>query len=385
MKSPKPRAKASRVSAAIAAPIDVSVIGPATAEDESPLSSPGGIAAVRASMIFLAVVVAGVLVKTFQDMLEPLVVAVFMLLLIDALSRDLDTRLPKVPSLVRGIGATALIIAIFAAVILLLAFQGPPFALQFRTIEPKLDQVLGQGMVMVGQAPITVRELLRGADPERFLGPVFVATRGAVKFFGEVLLYLGFLFASRRAFSSKIDKLFDTSHHREQARRVFSSIRNAVEHYVRLVTFKALLIAIVAWGVMTAMGVHFALFVAFLVFLSAFVPIVGAFAGALIPALVALAQFGDLTHPAIIIGGLGGGVFLIDNILMPKLQGDELNIDPLLVLISLGFWGLMLDAPGVLLSTPLTVMVMAVAAEFNGARWLAVLISKDGDPLKNAG
>jgi len=26
--------------------------------------------------------------------------------------------------------------------------------------------------------------------------------------------------------------------------------------------------------------------------------------------------------------------------------------------------------------------VMAVAAEFNGARWLAVLISKDGQPLK---
>jgi predicted PurR-regulated permease PerM len=240
-------------------------------------------------------------------------------------------------------------------------------------------------MTMVGQAPITVRELLRGADPERFLGPVFVATRGAVKFFGEVLLYLGFLFASRRAFSSKIDKLFDTRHHREQARRVFASIRNAVEHYVRLVTFKALLIAIVAWAVMMVLGVHFALFVAFLVFLSAFVPIVGAFAGALIPALVALAQFGDLGHPAMIIVGLGGGVFLIDNILMPKLQGDELNIDPLLVLVSLGFWGLMLDAPGVLLSTPLTVMVMAIAAEFNGARWLAVLISKDGDPLKNAG
>jgi AI-2 transport protein TqsA len=382
-KAPRAKAKADRVAAVAAAPASISVISDGV-QGPAPLSSPGGIAAVRASMVFLAVVVAGFLVKTFQDMLEPLVVAVFMLLLIDALSRDLDTRLPKVPRLVRGVAATVLIIAVFAAVILLLAFQGPPFALQFRTIEPKLDQVVAQVMVMAGQAPITVRELLRGADPERLLGPVFIAARGAVKFFGEVLLYLGFLFASRRAFSSKIDKLFDTDHHRDQARRVFSSIRNAVEHYVRLVTFKALLIAIVAFGVMTVMGVHFALFVAFLVFLSAFVPIVGAFAGAQIPALVAQAQFGDQTHPAIIIGGLGGGVFLIDNILMPKLQGDELNIDPLLVLISLGFWGLMLDAPGVLLSTPLTVMVMAVAAEFDGARWLAVLISKDGDPLKGS-
>jgi predicted PurR-regulated permease PerM len=67
---------------------------------------------------------------------------------------------------------------------------------------------------------------------------------------------------------------------------------------------------------------------------------------------------------------------------MPKLQGDELNIDPLLVLVSIGFWGLILGPPGILLSTPLTVTVMAVAAEFDGARWLAILISKDGVPIK---
>jgi predicted PurR-regulated permease PerM len=85
-----------------------------------------------------------------------------------------------------------------------------------------------------------------------------------------------------------------------------------------------------------------------------------------------------------IVVGLGGAVFLIDNILMPKLQGDQLNIDPLLVLISIGFWGLMLGPPGALLSTPLTVTVMAIAAEFDGARWLAILISRDGQPVKEA-
>ena len=67
---------------------------------------------------------------------------------------------------------------------------------------------------------------------------------------------------------------------------------------------------------------------------------------------------------------------------MPKLQGDELNIDPLLVLVSIGFWGVMLGAPGALLSTPLTVTVMAISAEFDGARWLAILISRDGKPIK---
>jgi predicted PurR-regulated permease PerM len=347
-----------------------------------PPTSLTGLSAVRAAVIFLAVVVAGVLVRIFHAILAPLVVAIFLLLLIDAVSRDFDARFPRAPRFARGLAATALIIAGFAAVSLLLVFQGPPFAAEFSAIEPEMNAALATLSHLIGQPPVTVHQLFRGADPPRILGGIFLAARGGVTFAVLVMIYLGFLGASRRAFSAKMDRLYDTELHREQARRVFASVRNAVEQYMRLVTFKALLIAIVAFGVMVALGVKYALFVAFLVFLSAFVPIIGAFAGAFIPALVALAQYGDLTRPAIIIVGLGGGVFLIDNILMPKLQGDELNIDPLLVLLSIGFWGVMLGPPGVLLSTPLSVMVMAIAAEFEGWRWLAVLISRDGEPLK---
>jgi predicted PurR-regulated permease PerM len=277
-----------------------------------------------------------------------------------------------------------LIVAGFAAVILLLVFQGPPFAVEMRGVEPRLNLVIGTIMHMFGQASFTLHDIFGHADPAAEFGHAFAAARGAITFAGLVMIFLGFLLASRAAFSSKLDRLYDSQHHREQARRVFESIREAVEDYVRLVTFKALLIAIIAFGVMVGLGVESALFVAFLVFLAAFVPIVGAFAGAAIPALVALAQFGDISKPAIIIGGLGVAVFVIDNILMPKLQGDELNIDPLLVLVSIGFWGLLLGPTGALLSTPLTVTVMAIAAEFDGARWLAVLISKDGQPVKEA-
>src|SRR6201999_1805529 len=83
------------------------------------LLSLAGQAAVRASIIFLAVVAAGALVSIFKGFLAPLVVATFLLLLIDALARDLDTRLPKLPRLVRAVGAAVAIVAGFGAVILL--------------------------------------------------------------------------------------------------------------------------------------------------------------------------------------------------------------------------------------------------------------------------
>jgi predicted PurR-regulated permease PerM len=353
-------------------------------EGRPPLTSLAGLSAVRAAVVFLAIVVIGALVRVFQDIVSPLVVATFLLLLIDALSQDLDERLPRLPALLRGAAAGSLIIAGFAAVILLIVFQGPPFAVQIAGIEPHINNLLGQVTAMAGQPPLTVRDLFRGASPTVLFTSVFATARGAITYAVLVMIYLGFLLASRQEFSAKMDRLYDSEHHREQARRVFSSIRNAVEQYMRLVTFKALLIAVVAYLVMLGLNVHPALFVAFLVFLSAFVPIVGAVAGAFIPALVALSETGNLTTPAIIVIGLGGAVFLIDNILMPKLQGDSLNIDPLLVLISIGFWGFMLGPPGALLSTPLTVTIMAIAAEFDGARWLAILISRDGHPTKDA-
>jgi hypothetical protein len=32
------------------------------------------------------------------------------------------------------------------------------------------------------------------------------------------------------------------------------------------------------------------------------------------------------------------------------------------------------------LSTPLTILVMVILAQFDGSRWVAVLLSADGDP-----
>ncbi len=347
------------------------------------LTGPGGLAAMRAAVIFLAVVVAGALVRVFQDILSPLVVATFLLLLIDAVARSFAKRFPGIPHWARATLAAVLILAGFGGVVALFVFQGPPFAGQLAGIGPRVDDVLANIMSMLGQPPMTLQDLFSGVDPSQTLGRAFTTARTALVYASLVMIYLGFAVASRAAFSAKIDRLYDTQHHREQAYRVFTSIRFAVEQYVRLQTFKALLIAVVAFGLMTVMGLKAALFVAFLVFLAAFVPIIGAFAGAIFPALMALAQFDDVARPALILVALGVGVFLIDNVLMPKLQGDELNIDPLLVLISIGFWGLILGAPGALLSTPLTVTIMAITAEFEGARWLAILISKDGEPIKD--
>ena len=62
------------------------------------------------------------------------------------------------------------------------------------------------------------------------------------------------------------------------------------------------------------------------------------------------------------------------------MQGDNQNIDPVVVLLALAFWGKVWGVVGMFLSTPLAVMAMAILAEFRGSRWMAILLSGDGEP-----
>jgi predicted PurR-regulated permease PerM len=335
--------------------------------------------ALRNAGVFLAVVVGGFTLKALSAILTPPIIAVFMLLLIDGVSRTMAQRFPTWPRWVRSMVGLVVTVAGFTGVVIICAYYGRPFANQVRVLQPRIDGLLGNVTHQFNLAPMTVSDLFRGDNPANAVTRVLGAARGVISEAVLVMIYLGFLIASRQAFGRKTSKLFPGDGERANAERVFSRVRIASEQYISLQTFKAGLVATTAWLIMWAVGVNNALFIAFLLFLAAYVPIVGGIGGSILPALMALAQFDTPVRPLVLIASMGGSIFLIENVLLPKLQSDRLNLDPVFILLSLGFWGLILGLPGVLLSTPLTVVVMAIAAEFRGTRWLAILLSKDGD------
>jgi AI-2 transport protein TqsA len=72
--------------------------------------------------------------------------------------------------------------------------------------------------------------------------------------------------------------------------------------------------------------------------------------------------------------------FMIGNFLGPRMTSNSLNLSALVVLLSLAVWGALWGLPGMFLSAPLTVLIMIVLAQIPGARWIAVLMSADGNP-----
>jgi AI-2 transport protein TqsA len=348
-------------------------------DDRSTVRQPAFSNALRNCVVFLAVVAGGMVVMYLRGIIAPLVVAAFLLMLIDGLDRTLAQRLPAIPAWLRSTLGAVLILGGFAGVVVICAHDALSFGAQITVIGPKIDVLMAK-VAAEFQAPAPqVHDLLHLLTSAASLTHVFGAARGFLSEAALAMIYLGFLLVSRQAFGQKLRRMFARPEGRAHAERVFTRVRSASEAYVGLQTLKAALVASVAYGIMWLLGMSNPLFLALILFLAAYVPIVGGFVGALLPTLVALGEFDTPFKPLLLLGLLAGILFVIENIILPKLQADRLNIDPVFVLLSLGFWGALLGVVGALLSTPLTVVVMAIAAEFDGARWLAVLISKDGE------
>jgi predicted PurR-regulated permease PerM len=57
-----------------------------------------------------------------------------------------------------------------------------------------------------------------------------------------------------------------------------------------------------------------------------------------LPAVFALVQFEGYLQPAAIFLGCQAVNFFVGNVIYPRMQGKSLNLDPVVVLLSLAFW-----------------------------------------------
>jgi AI-2 transport protein TqsA len=51
------------------------------------------------------------------------------------------------------------------------------------------------------------------------------------------------------------------------------------------------------------------------------------------------------------------------------------------VLLALAIWGAIWGIPGMFLSAPLTVLMMILFAQTESTRWMAILLSANGEPM----
>ena len=335
----------------------------------------------RLTNILTALVLVGAALWALRGILEPFVLAVFLLIMVDGLARGIAQRAPRVPQALSVPAALTLIVGAIAVTVWLTANNVADFAAQAPRYEARLDSLLFSAAQRLGLSNTpTTSGLIHELNPAHYAGLI----APGLAHFGEgavfTLVYLGFLVASRSAFANKAALLFQTSEKRAEFGRVFERIRHGVERYLWVQTVVGVVITALSAALMLALGLSHVPFWCVLIFMTNYIPAIGAAVGVLFPAVFGLVEFDEFWRAGAMLAGMEAVHFAVSHILQPRLQGQSLNLDPIVVLLALAFWGALWGITGMFLSTPLTVMAMVILAQFDGTRWVAVLLSADGEP-----
>lgn len=148
-----------------------------------------------------------------------------------------------------------------------------------------------------------------------------------------------------------------------------------IQKYLSVKTLISALTGVLAGFWCWFFDLHYPLLWALVAFLFNYIPAVGSTAASLPAIAEALVQHGPTTAICVAIG-YGGINFCLDNFVQPTLLGNRFGISPLVVILSVIFWGWLWGPLGMFLAVPLT-MVLKVLLDNNAEfQWVSVAMAK---------
>jgi predicted PurR-regulated permease PerM len=321
------------------------------------------------------------ILRFFRSILWPLAAAFVFAVLTFALVGWLVRVFPRAPRW------TVLLVASLLVAAVLLAAGGVAFTGMQRLggewplVSVRLDALLAQASTALGlKETLSMEALVARVDLPALAQGLLSSLNDAGSGLILMLLFLSFMLSSKAILERKVRLAFaPTASTRFMA--ALDRTVQGIEAYVWTQALYGLIIALAAGAVMAAVGLHDVPFWMSVLFMLAYIPMLGVAVGSIAPALFALVQFPTL-GPAIVIGvSIQAVAFVAGNLVLPRIVARSVNIDPLASLLALGLWGVLWGAPGAFLALPMTLILMFQFAQYPRLRWIAVFISNDGHPL----
>lgn len=193
-----------------------------------------------------------------------------------------------------------------------------------------------------------------------------------------IIIYALFIFLEESNFAQKLKNVYSDKGKYDNLNHILVNIESSIANYIGIKTMTSLSTGVLSYIALLFIGIDSPIFWAFLIFLLNFIPTIGSIIATLFPAIFCLLQFGDLMPSLMVLIFVGAIQLIIGNILEPKIMGNSLNISPLVAITALLLWGTIWGITGMLLSIPITVIMVIIFAHFDNTKPLAIMLSEKG-------
>ncbi|MDC7245506.1 MAG: AI-2E family transporter [Sphaerochaetaceae bacterium] len=192
--------------------------------------------------------------------------------------------------------------------------------------------------------------------------------------FGLIYIFVLFLLLERQSLIPKLKVAIPDGKGMKVA-VMFERINRQISRYLLLKALISAVTGILFYLACLATGLDFALVWGVLAFIFNFIPSIGSIIITSLTVVLALLQFfpswANIIYVAILMISIQ---MVLGNILDPRIQGIQLNLSPIVILVSLTLWGFLWGIAGMFLAVPITSILQIVCANVKSLKPFAVLI-----------
>ncbi len=319
----------------------------------------------------VVVVIAGL--KLAVDIVLPILLSIFLSIVALPLVRGLQ-RL-RVPT-----GLAILVVVVVAGGSLLgitgiIAGTVRTFATDIGRYEQPFNLLLSQGLGWAHSYGVVIEETEISSllKPSVIMGLVQDAVEGLVGVLSQVVIVvvtMTFILFEASELAQKLQVAFGTD---SQPGGPLAEAGPQVQRYLLIKTLVSLVTGVLAGLLCRVIGLDFWVMWGLIAFLANYIPSIGSIVAAIPPLLLAIVQLGPEYAVVVALGYLVINV-VFGNFIEPRLMGRSLGLSPLVVFLSLIFWGWVWGPVGMLLCVPMTVIVKLVLESSEDTRWVAVFL-----------
>ncbi|MHC4838629.1 MAG: AI-2E family transporter [Planctomycetota bacterium] len=187
-----------------------------------------------------------------------------------------------------------------------------------------------------------------------------------------IMIYMMFIFAESTIFKRKILSL---SEDREETQNILENIGKGIQRYLGVKTAVSLMTGSLCYFVLVMLQIPYALLFGLLTFLLNYIPTFGSIIAAIFPTVTALAVEASWSKAVMVIFCYLSVNITLGSVLEPRILGRELNLSPLVIIISVVVWAGLWGVVGAFLAVPITSAIQIVMLNSPRLRPVAILLS----------